>query len=139
MTRRLYRSVTDRRLGGVAAGTADYLDVDPTMARVIWVLLTILTGFLPLGLLYLIMWWIVPEAPPQAEGDAAAAEGDAAAPARRGPSGSVVAGLVLIAVGGWFLVREFLPAFDLDWLWPVALVLVGVVLIAGATRRGRSV
>jgi phage shock protein PspC (stress-responsive transcriptional regulator) len=44
MNRRLYRSVADRRIGGVAAGTATYFDVDPSIARVLWLLLALFTG-----------------------------------------------------------------------------------------------
>ena len=39
MNRRLYRSVSDRKIGGVAAGTATYFDIDPSIARVLWLLL----------------------------------------------------------------------------------------------------
>ena len=57
--KRLYRSTKDRILGGVCAGVADYFDVDPTIVRLIWVLLTLAWGA---GLLlYIIAWIIVPE------------------------------------------------------------------------------
>lgn len=57
--KRLFRSKKDRILGGVCAGVADYLDVDPTIVRLIWVLLTLAWGA---GLLlYIIAWIIVPE------------------------------------------------------------------------------
>jgi phage shock protein PspC (stress-responsive transcriptional regulator) len=62
MNRRLYRSSTDRKIGGVAAGTAEYFDVDPSIARVIWLLLAIFTGG-AFVIVYLVMWAIVPEAP----------------------------------------------------------------------------
>lgn len=57
--KRLYRSSKDKILGGVCAGVADYFDVDPTIVRLIWVLLTLAWGA---GLLlYIIAWIIVPE------------------------------------------------------------------------------
>jgi len=57
--KRLFRSKKDRILGGVCAGVADYFDVDPTIVRLIWVLLTLAWGA---GLLlYIIAWIIVPE------------------------------------------------------------------------------
>jgi phage shock protein PspC (stress-responsive transcriptional regulator) len=47
-------------LGGVAAGTADYFDVDVTLARVLWVV----AGVMGWGILvYLVMWILVPPAP----------------------------------------------------------------------------
>ncbi|HAN86552.1 MAG TPA: PspC domain-containing protein, partial [Firmicutes bacterium] len=37
MQRRLYRSVRDRMLGGVCGGLANYVNVDPTLIRLLWV------------------------------------------------------------------------------------------------------
>jgi phage shock protein PspC (stress-responsive transcriptional regulator) len=59
--RRLYRSRTDRQLAGVAGGIASYLDVDPTVVRILWILSIFFGGF---GiLLYIIMAFIVPLEP----------------------------------------------------------------------------
>ncbi len=44
MTDRLYRSRTDRVIGGVAGGVAEALDVDPSIVRVVWVILALVTG-----------------------------------------------------------------------------------------------
>lgn len=58
-TKRLYRSKKDKMLGGVCGGIAEYFDVDPTIVRLIWVLLALTYGT---GILaYLIAWIIVPE------------------------------------------------------------------------------
>ncbi len=59
--RRLYRSRRDRQLAGVAGGIAEYLDVDPTVIRILWILSIFVGGF---GiLLYVIMAFIVPLEP----------------------------------------------------------------------------
>lgn len=56
--RRLYRSRRDRQLAGVAGGMAEYLEIDPTVVRILWILSIFLGGF---GiLLYIIMAFIVP-------------------------------------------------------------------------------
>lgn len=60
--RKLYRSRTDRKIGGVVAGFADYLNVDPTLARLAYAALTLLTGFWPGFLIYVIAMIVVPEA-----------------------------------------------------------------------------
>src|SRR5208283_4755291 len=59
--KRLMRSSTDKKIGGVCAGLADYFDLDPTIVRVVWLLAIFLggTGFL----LYLILWIALPLAP----------------------------------------------------------------------------
>jgi phage shock protein C len=56
---RLYRSRSDKMLGGVAAGLADYFDVDPVLIRLAWVVLTVLSGGI-FTLAYLLLWVIVP-------------------------------------------------------------------------------
>jgi phage shock protein C len=58
--KRLYRSRDDRMIAGVMGGIADYLDIDPSIARIIFVLTIILTGVLPGVLLYLLAAIIVP-------------------------------------------------------------------------------
>ena len=42
--KRLMRSSTDKKIAGVCAGLADYFDMDPTILRVIWLLLLICGG-----------------------------------------------------------------------------------------------
>ncbi|MCY4538488.1 MAG: PspC domain-containing protein [Chloroflexi bacterium] len=57
--KRLYRSRADRRFAGVCGGIADYLAVDPTIVRIIWVLFAIAGG--PGVVLYIILAAIIPE------------------------------------------------------------------------------
>jgi phage shock protein C len=49
-------------------------------------------------------------------------------------SGPIVVGIVLVLVGVFALVREYLPEIDWDWFWPVALIAVGVAVLALAVR-----
>lgn len=182
---RLYRSTTDRSLAGVAGGLAAYLGVDPSIVRVAWVLLAIVTGGLA-AVVYIVMAIVVPEAPPgwvgrgagpapwsssagpwapPAGGDAESGADDGGTPgdpAASGwqrtdaptwgavpPSGShagpapgagsagsagIVFGAILIVVGAWFLVRQYVR-IDWDVVWPVIVIGLGALLIAGAMRR----
>lgn len=57
--KRLVRS-NDRMIAGVAAGIAEYLNFDPTLVRLIFVILALAGG--PGLLIYLIMWLVMPEA-----------------------------------------------------------------------------
>lgn len=59
--KRLYRSRADRRIAGVCGGIADYLAVDPTIIRIIWVLFAIAGG--PGVVLYIILAAVIPEEP----------------------------------------------------------------------------
>jgi phage shock protein C len=61
--KRLTRSVTDYKLGGVCGGLAEYWDVDSTIVRLVWVLLV----FIPFPLLpaivgYFVAWIVIPRA-----------------------------------------------------------------------------
>ena len=56
-TRRLYRKDDNKILGGVCAGIADYFDVDPSIVRILTVLLMLSgTGIIA----YIVAWIIVP-------------------------------------------------------------------------------
>jgi phage shock protein C len=63
-TRKLYRSQTNRVLAGVCGGLAQYFNMDTTLIRVLFVVLTLLGGAGPL--IYLAMWIIVPNEPSDA-------------------------------------------------------------------------
>lgn len=57
--KRLTRSVTDRKIAGVCGGLAKYLNVDPTVVRIIFLILLLVGG--GGGLIYLIIWLCAPE------------------------------------------------------------------------------
>lgn len=59
--KRLYRSRKRRSLAGVCGGIAEYLDVDPSLVRIAWVILSMAGG--PAVLLYIVMAAVVPEEP----------------------------------------------------------------------------
>ncbi len=194
MNRRLYRSRTDSVIGGVAGGVAEYLDVDPSIVRIVWAVLAIITGGI-FFVLYIVMWIVVPEGvsgprmpyqpgpgampgwtPPANSGatetpasDAAAmpaasdtdpnatapvapVAGDEGTPgwstaypaagtgygtahARRRGNGAMIFGLLLVLLGVWFLIDQYVPGIDSDLLWPVALVILGGALLFVSMRR----
>lgn len=59
--RHLYRSRTDRSIAGLCGGLARYLDADPTLIRIVMLLL-ILFGGLSIWV-YIILWIVIPEEP----------------------------------------------------------------------------
>jgi phage shock protein C len=61
--KRLMRSSIDRKLAGVCGGVAEYFEVDPTIVRLLWAFITLVTGVVPGILAYVIGWIIMPEAP----------------------------------------------------------------------------
>lgn len=51
MTKRLYRSKTDKKISGVCGGMADYFAIDPVIVRLLWVLGTLMSLFLGVALI----------------------------------------------------------------------------------------
>jgi len=59
--KRLYRSGRNKILGGICGGIGEYLNVDPTIIRLLWLLFVFAGGA---GLIfYLIVWLIIPKNP----------------------------------------------------------------------------
>ncbi|HEY7133169.1 MAG TPA: DUF5668 domain-containing protein, partial [Candidatus Limnocylindrales bacterium] len=86
-----------------------------------------------------------PWAAPGSTGPAAASAASArearraARRARRGDEGrtvAIVGGGLLVVIGVAFLLREFIPAIDFDFFWPLVLVVLGIVIVVGALRPG---
>jgi phage shock protein C len=163
---RLYRSRSDRMIFGVAGGMAEWLDVDPSVVRLVWALLIVAGG---IGLiLYIVAAIVVPEEPLETGiasgpiGDAGAAGSTEPAPpgaaaqtrweareARRAArrarygsggagTGAIVFGLILVIAGAWFLLQRVVPGLDNGLLWPALLIIVGGILVASAMGRSRG-
>ncbi|MEX2626831.1 MAG: PspC domain-containing protein [Ilumatobacteraceae bacterium] len=116
----LRRSRDDRVIAGVAGGLGRYLDVDPVIVRVAFVVLVFFGGT---GIIaYLVGWLVIPAE----RGD------DAIEPAPGAGSstgaGPVVVGIVLVAVGGLLLLDQVVPGFR-SLLGPLLLIALGVLVL----------
>ena len=61
--KRLYRSKKERMVAGICGGLGEYFRIDPTIMRLIFIVLWFLTGFIPMLVIYVIMWLLIPQAP----------------------------------------------------------------------------
>lgn len=132
--RQLYRSRTNRIIAGVAGGIGEYLGVDPTIVRLIWVVLALTGG---VGIIaYFAAWIIIPECPRQEASEP---------PENISTKTGLMIGLILVALGVWFLLAnldlvpvEIFFTFHAIRLafWPVVLILIGVLIIMATSRRG---
>lgn len=57
--KQLTRSSSEKMLGGVAGGLAEYFEIDPTLVRIVFVVLALAGG--PGVLLYILLWLVMPE------------------------------------------------------------------------------
>lgn len=59
--RRLYRSINNRNLAGVCGGLGDYLGIDPTIIRILFVIIALATAVVPTFIVYFILAAVLPE------------------------------------------------------------------------------
>ena len=120
-SRRFYRSREDRVAGGVAGGLAHAFDLDPTLARLAFVVL----AFAGFGVLaYLLLWIVLPERPEGEPEPAITATLTAGRGRQLAGYGLLILGALLLAADlGW------LDAYWARLVWPLLLVAAGVVLL----------
>ncbi|PMC33989.1 hypothetical protein CJ195_25705 [Bacillus sp. UMB0899] len=59
--KKLTRSRQNKKLTGVLGGLSDYIGMDASLLRILFVVALIFTGFFPMGIIYLISIFIIPE------------------------------------------------------------------------------
>ncbi|NLO82169.1 MAG: PspC domain-containing protein [Clostridiales bacterium] len=139
MKKRLYRSRTQRMIGGVCGGIAEYFDIDPTLVRLLFVLSIFIggTGII----LYILALIVMPEAPyydVQVEDDNVDAGGGDFIHNVSGNRGAAILGGVLIIIGLLSLVKRIIPDvwyFIKNLSWPIAFILIGIAIIFMAFKK----
>jgi phage shock protein PspC (stress-responsive transcriptional regulator) len=63
MSKKMYLSSTDKKWAGVCGGIAEYFNIDSTLIRLAWVLITIFSAGFGGLIAYLIAWAIMPPKP----------------------------------------------------------------------------
>jgi len=121
MEKKLYRSTKNSMIAGVCGGLGEYFNIDPTIVRLLAILLIFAQG---IGiLLYIIAWIIVPRAE--------AVEGKVVSE-KEAESKKYLPGLILIGAGLLFLINNFVPWFHFHFIWPIILIIVGIFLLLKA-------
>jgi phage shock protein C len=122
---RLYRSRQDRVVAGVCGGLGHYFNVDPVLVRIGFVALTFAGGA---GILvYILAAILIPQA--TAEEDFARADATSVS------QGRLVFGGLLIVVGAYLLVREFMPWFSNQIIWATILIAIGLAVVFKGAQR----
>lgn len=132
------RSNTNRVIGGVCAGLADYLNLDIALMRVLFVVAAFCGSF---GFwLYIILWIVIPSQKLLNFDNMQQEETtiDITPDEKRGSNkGAITISIILIVIGLIALMDNFLY---IDWiwkLWPVILIALGVVIIIN-TQKNRN-
>lgn len=142
----LYRSETNKVLGGVCGGLGEVFGIDPTVVRAIFALATLFGGS---GLLfYIILWVIIPsESKLSRSSDENVRENIQEMKLRaetftkefgeRGDSSKTIFGVLLLVFGGMLLLGNFGYAylFNFQKLWPLLIVILGIYIISQKNQR----
>ncbi len=140
--RRLHRSQDNRFLFGVAGGLAEYFDAEPVLIRVGWVLLTIATAGIA-ALAYIVMAIFTPDSERQqieftSEPSSDSRDGivESDRPSKRHILRNIL-GVGLIVAGMIILLGNLGVFGSIPWeiVWPVAISLLGVIILLPSIRR----
>jgi len=161
MEKRLYRSRTDRMLWGVCGGLAKYFDIDPTIVRIIAILLLFLSAGTAI-IAYIIMAIVVPvEGSTAAEPKETMKENveemkktaeelgrefratfeekkeEKPEEVRVSHRRRAFFGIIVLIVGVLLLLASFNLFWWLKWsyLWPVIIIAIAILILIGARRR----
>jgi phage shock protein PspC (stress-responsive transcriptional regulator) len=140
---RLFRSETDKVIAGVAGGLGEYFKIDPTIIRILFILLTIFGGS---GLIIYIVLWLV--MPPKSSVNGLGAQSiksniediksttrtfahNISSPKDNKENSKFWWAILIIAIGFIFLLNNYgiLAPLDLQRLWPLILILFGLAII----------
>ncbi|MFA7420196.1 MAG: PspC domain-containing protein [Melioribacteraceae bacterium] len=149
MKEKLFRSRRTRVIAGVAGGLAQYFNIDPVIIRILFVVLTIMHGMGPV--IYIILWIAVPEEPfAQAYGinpdNTVSPDGTEAKfeninidglpqETKKPGNGRIIAGSILILIGGIFFFERFIPSFDFADIFPFIFIVAGAALLLNSVKR----
>lgn len=150
MEKRLYRSFTEKMLGGVCGGLGEYFNIDPTIIRVAFILAVLFGGG---GIIaYIILWIVVPQRPyiiPNFS-SSGSSQSDKAEDGEKktedqmnfskfqmeksSDNKNLFFGLILIVLGALFLMHNFIPKFHFGDFWPLILIGIGIALILNGRK-----
>ena len=141
MTKRLYRSRSTRMIGGVCGGLADYFDIDPVLVRALFVITTFGYG---IGFIaYIVFWIIVPEENiiVMEKNEEAAKEDDEELDlkisinyAQNQNKRKIFFGVILVLIGLFFFIKNFLPDINWSYIYPIILIAIGGYILYNAFK-----
>lgn len=136
MDNKLYRSRSQKMLAGVCGGIAEYFNIDVTLIRLIWAIVSI-PSFGTGIIIYIIAAIIIPERPYGQDYNVEFIDATATQPIDKSKI-MVIVGVVLIIIGIIALVSGLFPYL---WrmlrnaIWPIIIIIIGIVLIYSSWKN----
>lgn len=135
MEKKLLRARNDKVLAGVCGGLAKYLGLDATLLRIVWAILLISPGGIGL-IAYVLAAVIIPQEPLAYE-DESFGEMDFEKAKEEQEKRITYTGLFFIALGAFFLLKKIVRFhIDFDYVWPLIVMGIGVLVISNSKKRG---
>jgi len=144
MKEKLFRSRKYRIIGGVAGGLAEYFKIDPVITRILFIAFTLTNG---VGIaIYIILWIIIPDEPievllnevkskPNSDNpEAKFPDLEDLKPVENSNKPSLIFGIIIIALGVFFLLTNIIPFFEFDDIVPLIFIIIGAGLIWNSAR-----
>jgi phage shock protein C len=163
MEKRLYRDELNKQVAGVCSGLAEYLNMDVTVVRAIFLIGLFIKGatFIP----YIVLWIVLPKKPYHLNNPhvdyTVPPMGEPFNPFRAGtppfnPEGvppfamkpqkssgaGLIAGIALVLFGSFFLLEQLdvIPFLSFHDIWPIILIVIGAVIIfSGIEKKPKPV
>ncbi len=142
MKNQLYRSSTNKFIGGVAGGLAEYFDIDPIIIRVIFFVSIFAWGLSIL--IYIALWIIVPlksnieqiNNNDNIENDLNNIYEELGVDAENDKTRKkIISGIVLISLGLLIMIDKYLPWVSLTNFWPIVLIAIGGYVVFKALNN----
>jgi len=154
MRKKLYRSSKDCMIGGVCGGIAEYFDIDPTLVRLLAVLVVLLggAGFIA----YIIAWIIIPKNPEQETTEKFEKGENLKEKIKKGAEDvieevkehleskeidpkseknrKIWGGIIIIIIGVIFLLGGLFPLVAWGNMWPLIIIAIGIVIMVQAFK-----
>jgi len=163
MYKRLYKSKDNRVITGVCGGISEYFAIDPTIVRIVLVLIGLMSAGTVI-IAYIIAAVIIPEKPafsgggferrPESGSEQNTADGfeqsaasdfdrdlEGFAPDKKHTEGlntersKIIIGIGLVLLGIFIFARQFLHWFDARFFWPLVIIALGAVIIIKGGRK----
>ncbi|MFN3345257.1 MAG: PspC domain-containing protein [Chloroherpetonaceae bacterium] len=137
MKKKLYLSSRGKILAGVCTGLGEYFDLDPVLIRALFII-ALFSGGIG-AMLYIVLWLIMPKeesvlsAQSPKETSEHSENDDSVLSEKH--KGSVLAGLLLVGLGIFFLIRELFPMFSFKYMLPIILIAIGAIIVFNTFRK----